>query len=102
MDWLIYLITCKKCSMQYVGKTTTSLYTRFANHKTDIKHFNTPRGKKLPMGKHFNMPGHSFDDISIMGIESIKKKEECVIRKRESFWIKRLRTLSPSGINVDE
>ena len=50
MDWLIYLITCKKCGMQYVGKTTTSLYTRFTGHKSDIRLYKTPKGKKTPYG----------------------------------------------------
>lgn len=102
MSWMIYLITCTKCLKQYVGKTTTSLYTRFANHKTDIKYYGTTKGKKLPMGKHFNMTGHSFDNVSIMGIELIKRKEDHIIRRRESFWIKKLHTLSPEGINIDE
>ena len=102
MSWLIYLITCSKCSMQYVGKTTTSLYTRFANHKTDIKYYGTDKGKKLPIGKHFNMTGHSFADFTIMGIELLKKRDERIILKRESFWIRKLHTLIPEGINVDE
>ena len=79
MSWLIYLITCKKCGKQYVGKTTTSLYTRFANHKTDIKHHNSSKSKNLPIGRHFNLPDHCFDDISIQGIEQIRNKNDKTI-----------------------
>lgn len=102
MDWLIYLITCKRCNMQYVGQTKTTLYTRFTNHKSDIKLHTTEKSKQLPIGKHFNSGDHSFEDISIMAIESITKKEKDVINKRESFWVKKLRTLAPSGINEVE
>jgi len=95
--WVIYLITCKKCNMQYVGKTTTLLYTRFTNTKSDIKN----RKKKIPIVDHFNTQGHSIADVSLMGIETIKNKTEPNIRKRESFWIAKLRTLRPNGINAD-
>jgi hypothetical protein len=85
-----------------VGKTTTSLYTRFANHKSDIKQHGTTKSKNLPMGRHFNLPNHSFDDVSIQGIEQIRNKNESIILKRESFWMLKLQTLTPKGINVDE
>ena len=100
--WVIYLITCKKCKLQYVGKTTTSLYTRFNNTRSDIKKYNTNRRKEIPIAAHFNLRNHSVDDISLMGIEQIRKKSEAIIRKRESFWILTLKTLAPKGINADE
>ncbi len=96
-SWVIYLITCTHCSLQYVGKTTTQLYTRFTNTKSDIK----LKKKKLPIVDHFNSPGHSVNNISLMGIEYINSHKEHVIRHRESFWIAKLRTLRPSGINAD-
>ena len=89
--------------MQYIGKTTTSLYTRFTCHKCDIKQQKIPKGKKtLPTGKHFNSNGHKFDDLSIMVIELIKKKENQVIIKRDSLWIEKLCILSPKCISVEE
>ena len=36
-DWVIYLITCKKCSGQYVGKSKTSFKLRHSNHKFEIE-----------------------------------------------------------------
>lgn len=96
-SWIIYLISCKRCGLQYVGKTSTTLYTRFTNTKSDIK----GKKKKLPIVDHFNLQNHSIDDISLKGIESIHKKTEHIIRKRESYWIAKLRTLKPEGINSD-
>ena len=34
---VVYLITCKNCSMQYVGMTTNGILTRLANHRSCIK-----------------------------------------------------------------
>ena len=34
---VIYLATCTKCSLQYVGSTTTSFKIRFRNHKSSMK-----------------------------------------------------------------
>ena len=36
-DWVIYLVTCKRCQGQYVGKSKTKLKTRHSNHKQEIK-----------------------------------------------------------------
>jgi len=101
MNWLIYLITCKKCNKQYVGKTENTLYTRFTNHKSDIKFHGTPKSNNLPIGRHFTLPDHSIKDISIMGIEKIHKQTTETILRRESYWILKLQTLHPKGINVD-
>jgi hypothetical protein len=67
-----------------------SLYTRFTNHKSDIKQHGTPKSKNLPIGRHFSLPDHSIVDISIMGIEELRNKKDDVILKRESFWILKL------------
>ena len=36
-EWVIYLITCKKCSGQYVGKSKTKFKIRHSNHKQEVK-----------------------------------------------------------------
>ena len=36
---VIYLITCKKCKVQYVGQTRQKCGNRMNNHKFDIAHF---------------------------------------------------------------
>ena len=98
MDWMIYLITCKKCIKQYVGITRTSLYTRFTNTKSDIKCYKTDTEKSLPIAHHFHLPNHSNDNVLLQGIEKIHTKRDCVIPHRESFWICKLKTLTPHGI----
>ena len=36
---VVYLITCGKCSKQYVGNTVTSFRLRFNNHKSSLNRF---------------------------------------------------------------
>ena len=36
-DKVIYLATCKKCTIQYVGSTSTPFKVRFRNHKSSMK-----------------------------------------------------------------
>ncbi|KAG5856074.1 hypothetical protein ANANG_G00004100, partial [Anguilla anguilla] len=35
---VIYIIQCKKCPVQYVGKTSTTLQRRFSDYRRFIKH----------------------------------------------------------------
>ena len=99
-SWLIYLITCKRCSKQYVGKTQTTLYTRFNNTRSEIKNHNTKGGKSLPYVSHFTTEQHTVNDISLVPIEQIHKQNRSIILRRESFWIAKLQSRRPSGINA--
>ena len=100
-DWIIYLITCKSCHKQYVGKTETTLYTRLNNTRSEIRNFNTTQSKQLPYTTHFNLPGHDLSCVEITAIETIKTRTRPIILRRESYWIAKLKTLTPNGINVD-
>ena len=58
---VIYMIECSKCHSKYIGETERELKDRISDHKTYI------RSKKLnqPVGEHFNLPGHSIDNLPI-------------------------------------
>ena len=99
-SWIIYLITCTQCNKQYVGKTETTLYTRLNNTRSEIRNFHSTQQKVLPYTIHFNSPSHSMQNLQITGIESIINKSHDTILHRESFWIQKLKTLQPNGINA--
>ena len=40
---VVYLITCKKCALQYVGSTIIMFRLRFSNHKSRIRNFRASR-----------------------------------------------------------
>ena len=95
---LIYLITCNKCKLQYVGETGRSLRERLTDHKSAIK-----LKRKTPIGLHFNLPEHSFLDMRIIGLELIKNNDEnCEIyrKSREKDWQRMIGTIYPRGLNA--
>ncbi|KAM3936856.1 uncharacterized protein RB166_001665 [Leptodactylus fuscus] len=90
---VIYLITCKRCSLQYVGQTKNPVHRRFAAHLSTIS-----RKMDVSLSKHFNLPQHSLQDISLMVIEKVENHGDLL--KREEYWIKELKTLEPNGMNA--
>ena len=63
---VIYLISCKKCGVQYVGETSQTLRCRFNNHRNRLKQL-----CGLYLYHHSSSDGHTLDDISIMPIEEV-------------------------------
>ena len=54
-NYVIYLLECIMCKIQYVGKSETSFNIRLNNHRKDIKKPNT-----IEACKHFNNNEHIF------------------------------------------
>ena len=98
---VIYLISCAKCDQQYVGETKQKVSARLSGHRSSIKkHANTF------IARHFNLPGHTMDDIRIQPIEHITRnpgetEKDITIRRldRERFWMLELGTMYPYGLN---
>ena len=95
---VIYLISCRLCGVQYVGETKNTLKKRIYGHRSTV---NT---KKLdtPVGHHFNLPNHSISDMTLQGIESLAHRKDSVRLSREKVWMKRLRTVEPHGLNIQQ
>ena len=95
---LIYLITCKKCRKQYVGLTTKQLNVRVNHHRTNIINH-----KPIYLSAHFNFPDHSITDLSIQAIDTVASNCSNILQelqKLEKYWIQKLRTVQPLGLNV--
>ena len=115
---LIYCITCKQCSLQYVGQTSNHIGERFKMHfqniksATESKQPNTskkskPKGsKEEPIGRHFSSEHHhGTADIIIHVLDFIcappKSPPALSLRDHlERKWIHRLQTISPRGLNL--
>ncbi|XP_039261676.2 uncharacterized protein LOC120337843 [Styela clava] len=94
---VIYLISCKKCGMQYIGETGRHLKYRITEHIRSIK----TQNKDLVVGAHFSQPGHSLKDLSVIGIE--KLFHDHIYRKnKESHYIHLFGTHEPQGMNIKE
>ena len=78
-------------------------------HKRITKHrFDAKNTKSIPADRHFLLPGHNFDrHFKLTIIEEItnqnmsKEKIRGVLMHREDFWILKLDTLQPNGVNED-
>ena len=49
----------------------------------------------------FNETDHDIKDFSIICIEQIKDNNQHLLKIPESFWIKKLRTMQPRGLNMN-
>ena len=65
--------------------------------------------KAIPVDKHFNQTGHNFNlHAKFIIIEQLQYNEKTSseilkerLKTRETFWIKKLKTLTLSGRNQD-
>ena len=95
---------CALCKVQYVGKAETGFNIRLNNHRKDVNN-----SKPIPTDLHFRKPGHSFNlHAKFTLIEQLSNmhtadKETLRFRLtwREDFWIQKLETLTPKGLNKE-
>ena len=102
--YVIYLLECILCKIQYVGMSETSFNIRLNNHRKDIKKPNATEACK-----NFNNNEHTFSkhgkfiiieqlrNINTTPTETLKLR----LRERENFWIKKLKTLTPYDLNQE-
>ena len=103
-NFIIYLLECELCKIQDVRKPETAFNIQLNNHRKDVK---DPRA--IPVDKHFNQTGHSFNlhakfIITEQTQDTEKTYKEILkerLKTRETFWIKKLKALTPSGLNQD-
>ena len=93
---VVYGIICKKdnCKEAYIGETKRPLKFRLSDHRGHIVNKNT----KTATGHHFNLPGHSLADLSVIIIEQVRKKDTLYRKEREEYHIRRFNTLH-QGMN---
>ena len=99
---LVYLLTCENCNIQYVGETTSALHMRMNVHRTSksgcehfIEHFsNVCTNKSFSIQVIEKLSGNGYDEIGDVSSEMTDKRLE-----REDFWMKKLRTIYPYGLN---
>ena len=94
-DWLIYLVTCKRCKGQYVGKSKTIFKKRHSNHKCEIKN------KIGGLGHHYGGTSPcEYKDVSIKLIEQVEVKTLEFLAERELFWQHQIRAYVQNGSNA--
>eukprot|EP00079_Xenopus_tropicalis_P035384 XP_017949155.1 PREDICTED: uncharacterized protein LOC108647467 isoform X1 [Xenopus tropicalis] len=99
---VFYVLECP-CGLQYVGKTNRSIRQRLGEHIGNIK-----KGLEThSVSKHFKL-AHNQNPKGLIcyGIEIIEPnwRGGDIVRntlRRESWWIYKLKTLNPLGLNID-
>ena len=101
--YVIYLLECTKCKIQYVGKVETVFNMRLNNHRKDVW-----KPDSMPASRHFSGKRHNFnthakfiliEQIRHIDIDKEKNKER--LKQRENFWILILETLKRKGLNQE-
>jgi len=108
---LVYLIECSNCNIRYVGETTQKLQGRMNQHRSDIN-----RNQDRVVANHFNNECNNIKYLTVTPLEKVKrnipphyicehvnileKSDEVRFLQREQFWIRKLNTLSPNGLNI--
>ena len=93
---VIYCITCTLCKKLYIGETGRRLGDRFREHLRDVEKDDKDTSK--PVARHFNLPNHSKEHMSICGLSLHHGTTES--RKNlEQRFIFQIGTLNPHGIN---
>ena len=64
---VVYLDSCKKCNLQYVGSISTELKVRFRNHKSSMR----TNKKTCELAVHFNCTKHEISELSFIVSEKI-------------------------------
>ena len=100
---LIYLMECRICRIQYIGKSETEFNIRLNNHRKDVNRQNAPRADQ-----HFKLPDHDFNQHArftlIEQLDNTRIDKDLAtlrLKKREDFWIETLKTLHPYGLNAE-
>ena len=93
---VIYLIQCNKeqCKQQYIGFTTKVFRERMKQHLGYV------RNKVLTQatGTHFNLPGHSKNNMEFTIVEKVGSMDPLYGREREKLHIRKFNSFH-DGIN---
>lgn len=90
----VYMITCSKCGIQYVGETSNTILTRFTQHR-----YNVLRNKNThtQLVKHFL--SHGWESVRATVTQANPRWTTQQRRKAERLWIAKLDTVHPKGLN---
>ena len=102
-EYVIYLMECTLCNKQYVGKAEAAFNIRLNNHSKDTKNPNS-----VLAYRRFQQQGHKFNSHSkfiiidkLVNTSSYKDILSERLIQRENFWIQKLKTLVPYGLNQE-
>ena len=99
---LIYLLSCKVCGLQYVGSTTDKFRLRWNNYKENNRKAKRGEEHMQPLVfEHFSSNDHNgfLEDCSITLIDKTDGSDPT---RREEYWRRVLKTVTPYELNAIE
>ena len=101
IQWIIYLLKCVLCKLQYIRKSDASFNIRLNNHWKDGS---SP--KAILACIHFRKEGHNFCQFTL--IEQLNETENASkatlklrLKQTKSFWILKLDTFIPKILDQE-
>ena len=93
---IVYIISCEKENCQqkekvqqrYIGEGERSLKDRICEHLGYIRNKNLNQST----GYHFNLPGHSKNNLKVTVLEKVKKFDIFYRKEREAHLIRKFNT----------
>jgi predicted GIY-YIG superfamily endonuclease len=106
--WVIYVISCPDCQLQYVGQTN-NFRLRMNGHKSDFRLYGNGRTDKTEAKVLYaHLAAHNRNSFNVQIVDYIDSRERTKeqlhreLDKREREWIWKLDTRSPKGLNTDD
>ena len=107
--YVVYLLECNTCGIQYVGSAKTTFRLRFNNYKSHFRLYERRRiegtlgtGSPVPqqfLHSHFAQTSHcGIKDLKFTLIDSAFNDTDA--KKSEHFWQYKLNVFEPQGLNV--
>lgn len=96
------MITCP-CNKMYIGKTKRQLRIRLGEHMREIGEKNPDK----PVARHFaqfhqgKLSGMRVKGIYVLNLSSRRGNYDQVLQQKEKWWIFRLGSLVPMGLNME-
>ena len=89
---IIYCLECPICKLQYVGQTKNKFLVRVNQHLNDIKHM-----RDTPVSRHFqiHLTKPELYILQLMYMDDSDQRD-----LHENYWISRLHTVTPNGLNI--
>ena len=98
---VVYVLECNNCKKHYVGETKRNFVIRWKEHLRSII-----KNTETPVARHYNNVREpackTFHAMIVSRIKGHPDNTTGARRNREKWWIKRLDSYYPTGINVKE
>lgn len=90
---VIYLLTFRNCTQQYVGQTSQELSKRMNLYRSTYNH----KKADQPVVHHMIEHEHAWEDLKVTVLEHTTRDN---LNKAELFWISQMMTDAPFGLNI--